>query len=165
MTMADRMAVMNHGRIVQLGTPTEIYEQPGSRWVAEFIGDVNVVEGKFLQAGEGMAVIETLAGGRLCIAQPSAHLKVGDAVAVAVRPEKVRIEPAQTAAPGENRLAGKVLEIGYLGDTSIYKVRADNGLLFKAAVPNVTRVLARPISWDDRVVLSFAPDAGVVLAE
>ena len=97
-------------------------------------------------------------------AAPCAEAKPGDTVWVALRPEKVRIarEPpcatrARTASPG------RWLDIGYLGDLSVYKVRLDSGFVMKAAVANMTRLVERPIGWDDRVWLTWAPDAGVVL--
>jgi putrescine transport system ATP-binding protein len=160
MTVADRMAVMDHGRLVQVGTPPEIYEQPASRWVADFIGDVNLIEGRVLEAGAGGTVVATAAG-RLRAAAGDA--RPGDTVWVALRPEKLHIRRDQPAMAGENCAAGQVEDIGYLGDVSIYKVRLDGGFTMQAALANSTRVVERPIGWDDRVWLSFAPEAAVVL--
>jgi putrescine transport system ATP-binding protein len=84
-------------------------------------------------------------------------------VSVAVRPEKVQIETAASGVSAENCFAGCVTEVGYLGGVSIYKVRLDNGLDMKATVANRTRIIERPIGAGDRVWLSFAPEAGVVL--
>jgi len=81
---------------------------------------------------------------------------------VALRPEKVRIAHAPPTE-GENCVVGQVGNIGYLGDLSVYKVRLDNGIVMKAAVANVTRLVERPIGWDDRVWLSWAPEAAMVL--
>jgi putrescine transport system ATP-binding protein len=133
MTVADRMAVMEHGRIAQIGTPVEIYEHPNSRYVATFIGDVNLIQ-------DGQS------GGWL-----------------ALRPEKLRIASEPPAGAGNNAVSGIVAEIGYLGDMSVYKVRTVDGLVLKAAVPNITRVRARPFSHGDRVWLSWEPDAAVSL--
>jgi putrescine transport system ATP-binding protein len=164
MTVADRIAVMDRGRIVQVGTPAEIYEQPNSRWVAAFIGAVNLIEGRVVGTAPDGVAIEAAAGGRLSAA-PAAGVKPGDQVCVAIRPEKLRIEAARPGVGGENRFEGKVWDIGYLGDVSIYKVRLDNGLTMQAAVANATRLLERPIGWDERVALSFTPQAGVVLTQ
>jgi putrescine transport system ATP-binding protein len=161
MTLADRIGVMNAGRLMQVATPSEIYEQPNSRWVAGFVGDVNVIEGRVVSSGLGHTVIDCLAGGRLLIAQQT-EARPGHIVFVALRPEKVQID-TQGPMLSENRFAGRVLDVGYLGDRSVYKVKLDNGLEMKAAVSNRTRAIERPIGGEDRVWLSWSPEAGVVL--
>ncbi len=162
MTVADRIGVMDRGRLIQVAPPPEIYEQPNSRWVADFIGDVNLIEGRVVEAGAGGAVIASAAAGKLR-ATSAAGAVPGQTVWVALRPEKVRIAPAPPAAAGENCAAGQVSSIGYLGDLSSYKVRLDSGFVMQAAVANVTRLVERPIGWDDRVWLTWAPEAAVVL--
>src|SRR6266508_4302216 len=162
MTVADRIAVMDHGRLVQVATPPELYERPNSRWVADFIGEVNLIEGRVVDVGASETVIASVAAGRLRALSPT-DVKPGDAVWVALRPEKVRIAHAPPPTDGENCVAGQVGNIGYLGDLSVYKVRLDNGTVMKAAVANVTRLVERPIGWDDRVWLSWAPEAAMVL--
>ena len=162
MTVADRIGVMNHGRLIQVGIPPEIYERPNSRWVADFIGEVNLIEGRVVDAGASETVIASAAAGRLRARSPT-DAKSGDVVWVALRPEKVRIGHAPPLSEGENCVAGQVANIGYLGELSIYKVRLDNGIVMKAAVANVTRLIERPIGWDDRVWLSWAPEAAMVL--
>jgi putrescine transport system ATP-binding protein len=161
MTVADRIGVMDHGQLVQVATPSELYEQPSSRWVADFIGDVNMIEGRVVEAG-AETVIESAAAGRLR-AGAASGAKPGDTVWVALRPEKVRLALEQPAAASENCVAGTVRDIAYLGDFSIYKVELSGGFVMQAATANVTRLLERPITWDDRVWLSWARDAGVVL--
>ena len=99
MTVADRIGVMNAGRLAQVAAPAELYEQPNSRWVAGFIGDVNLIEGRVASSGSGQTVIESEAGGRVLVTHP-VDAAAGAAVAVAVRPEKVRID---TAAERERR--------------------------------------------------------------
>ncbi len=163
MTVADRIGVMDQGRLVQVATPPEIYERPNSRWVADFIGDVNLIEGRVVEAGPGTSTIMSAAAGKLHAAAAT-DAGPGDTVWVAVRPEKVRISNEPPAATAANCIAGQVWDIGYLGDVSIYKVRLDNGFVMKAAAANMTRLIERPFGWDERVWLSWAPDAGVVLA-
>src|SRR5580698_2730704 len=131
MTVADRIAVMDRGRLMQVAPPAEIYEQPSSRWVADFIGEVNLFEGRV--GVDGLSV-EGTALGRLRVAakidaEPQAT------VWVAVRPEKMRITRAEPASDqqAENRVAATVADVGYLGDLSIYKLRIDAGVLIKAA--------------------------------
>jgi putrescine transport system ATP-binding protein len=162
MTVADRIGVMNHGRLIQVATPPEIYEQPNSRWVADFIGEVNLIEGKVVEVGATATTVESASAGRLR-ASSAGDAKPGDTVWVALRPEKVRIAREPPATAGENTVAGQVTDIGYLGDQSIYKVRLDDGFVIKAAAANMTRLVERPIGWDDRVWLSWSAAAGVVL--
>jgi putrescine transport system ATP-binding protein len=165
MTVAHRIAVMDRGEIVQVATPAELYEQPKSRWVAAFIGDVNLIEGGVVETDASGAVIEDGGGRRYRVAE-AAGATVGARVAIALRPEKLRIAPlaaASAAADGENAVRGRVWDIGYLGDVSIYKVELPDGAQMKASVANVTRLVERPIGWDDEVVLSWAPSAAVLL--
>src|SRR5262245_29468763 len=164
MTVADRIGVMNDGRLVQIGTPPEVYEQPNSRWVADFIGDGNLIEGRVAAADASGITIESAAAGTLRVARVF-EAKPGETVWVALRPEKLRIAHERPADAGVNCMAGQVWDIGYLGDFSIYKVRLDSGAVMTAAVPNMTRLLERPIGWDDRVWLSFPPNAAVVLTQ
>jgi putrescine transport system ATP-binding protein len=162
MTVADRIGVMNRGRLAQVATPAEIYEQPNSRWVADFVGDVNLIEGRVTSV-EADKVIVAGAEASLFHVKHEKPVEPGDPVWIALRPEKMRIAREPPASMQQNCLAGQVWDIGYLGDVSIYKVRADNGLVLKAAVSNMTRLVERPIGWDDRVWLSWTPEAGVVL--
>src|SRR5215467_3390409 len=161
MKIAHRIAVMDKGRIVQAATPAEIYEQPRSRWVAEFIGDVNLIEGIVLETGLGEAVIADNGGRRHRVAADAA---VGAHVFIALRPEKVRIERAPAPPDVPNAMHGRVWDIGYLGGVSVYKVRLDNGAVVKASVANVARRTGQAIGADDEVWLSWPPDAAVVLA-
>jgi putrescine transport system ATP-binding protein len=163
MTVADRIGVMDQGRLVQVATPPEIYEQPNSRWVADFIGDVNLIEGRVVEADESTATIMSADAGKLHAAAANGA-RPGDTVWVAVRPEKVRISHQPPAAAAANCVVGQVASIGYLGDVSIYKVHLDSGLVMKAAAANMTRLIERPFGRDERVWLSWAPEAGVMLA-
>jgi putrescine transport system ATP-binding protein len=160
MSLADRIGVMDHGRLVQVATPPEIYEQPNSRWVAQFVGDVNLIEGKVALAAMDGTLIDSSVG-RLRLKQAGVA-RPGDTVWVALRPEKLRITRELPAAL-ENCVAGKVWDIGYLGNMSVYQVKTDGGLVMKASAANMTRLIERPITWDDRVWLTWTPDAGVVL--
>jgi putrescine transport system ATP-binding protein len=163
MTMADRIGVMNQGRLVQVATPAELYEQPNSRWVADFIGDVNLIEGRVAATATDGVVVAT-ASGRLRAA-PSADATTGATVWIALRPEKIRISLQPPNGAAGNCITGSVSDIGYLGDLSVYKVRLDSGQMMKASVANLTRLLERPIGWGARVWLSWPPDAGVVLTK
>ena len=161
MTVAHRIAVMDRGRIVQVATPAEIYEQPRSRWVAEFIGDVNLIEGVVMETRAGETVVADHAGRHYLV--PSGAAVAGTCVFIALRPEKVRIAAAAAPADAPNAVRGRVWDIGYLGGVSIYKVRLDDGTVMKAAVANVVRLTDQPIGADDEVWLSWPPAAAVML--
>jgi putrescine transport system ATP-binding protein len=162
MTVADRIGVMNRGQLIQVATPAEIYEQPNSRWVADFIGDVNLIEGRVVESSASATTVASAPAGTLRAAASDA--RAGDTVAVALRPEKIRIG-RDVPATATNRVEGEVSEIGYLGDFSIYKVRLIDGFVMEAAAANVSRVIERPVAIGDRVWLSWADDAGVVLTQ
>jgi putrescine transport system ATP-binding protein len=160
MTVAHRIAVMDRGRIVQAAPPGEIYEQPRTRWVASFVGDVNLIDGLVAESDAGVAVIADKAGRRYRVA---ADVAAGAEVAIAVRPEKVRMDTEFLPSDAANAVRGRITDIGYLGGMSIYKVRLDDGVVVKAAVANVARTGGRALSAGDDVWLSWPPEAAVVL--
>jgi putrescine transport system ATP-binding protein len=161
MRVADRIGVMNRGRLAQVATPADIYERPSSRWVADFIGDVNLIEGRVVSCGTDGCRIAAVDGLSLQGATADG-VAVGDAVALALRPEKIALRPDGAGGDG---LRGTVQEVGYRGDSSVYRVRLDCGLTLGAAAANTTRGSARAIAVGDRVVLSWAPEAAVVLTQ
>lgn len=165
MTMAHRIAVMDRGQIMQVATPSELYEEPNSRWVAKFIGDVNLIEGGVAAAGPDGIVIETVAGRRFHASAGAGEdgAKVGAKVWLALRPEKVRMTPEPLPGDGRNGVGGRVWDIGYLGGISVYKVKLDDGSFMLASLANVKRVTEREIGWDQQVWLSWPPDAAIVL--
>ncbi len=162
MTMAHRIAVMDHGRVVQVATPGELYEQPNSRWVAEFIGDINLIEAAAVSGDADEIVVEATGGQRFRAPSPG-NVGPGAKVWLAVRPEKMRITDQPPADGAANRLTGRVSDIGYLGEKSVYKVRLENGSVMRASVVNDRGATAREIGWDEQVWLSWPPDVGVVL--
>jgi putrescine transport system ATP-binding protein len=162
MTVADRIAVMERGQIVQVGPPVEIYERPNSRYVADFIGEVNIIEGRLVSSTPERTLIATDTGWRLATT-PGVELASGATTWVALRPEKLRIATEPPRQAPENLFVGTVGEIGYLGNMSIYKVRLDTGHVWKAAVANTTRHADRPAAIGERVWVSFDCDAAIVL--
>ncbi|MFY9839500.1 MAG: ABC transporter ATP-binding protein [Xanthobacteraceae bacterium] len=163
MTVADRIAVMDHGRLMQVAPPAEVYESPNSRWVADFIGTVNLFEGRVGVHGN---IVEGTALGRLRVGA-KIDVEPHATVWVAVRPEKIRLSQRQ-AGPGEapasdNSIAATVVDIGYLGDLSVYKLRSETGASLQAAMANTGSLAARGIGWNDNVWASFAPEAAIVL--
>jgi putrescine transport system ATP-binding protein len=164
MIVADRIGVMDRGWLRQVARPAEIYEQPNSRWVADFVGDVNVFEGR---VGEDGLSVEGTAAGTLRVAA-KIDAKPGATVWLAVRPEKMRVTlepPAPAQQPPENCAAGTIVDIGYLGELTIYKLRLVDGAIVTAAIANTGHAAEPPIDWDERAWMSFAPEAAVVLTK
>ncbi|NNE80069.1 MAG: ABC transporter ATP-binding protein [Silicimonas sp.] len=160
MTVASRVAVMDHGQLVQVDTPERIYEQPNSVYVADFIGDVNLIEGRAVVSDNTVEL--AWAEGRPAIAgQSVGTLANGDAATFAIRPEKIAIsrdEPTE-----RNRVQGKILDIGYLGNLSTYHVQLPEGPVITCEVGNRSRVSRRDFTWEDEVWLSWSDTAGLVL--
>jgi putrescine transport system ATP-binding protein len=163
MTVASRIAVMDRGRLMQVAPPADIYERPNSRWVADFIGEVNLFEGRV--GADGMTV-EGTALGRLHVGEKIAAAP-DTTVWVAVRPEKIQIARAEPGVDRDtafdNNVVATVADVGYLGDLTIYKLRCDGGTQIKAAVANAGRSGDDAIGWDDKVWLRVPPQAAIVL--
>jgi len=159
MTVASRVAVMDAGQIIQVATPDAIYEEPNSVYVADFIGDVNLIDGHASVSGS-RATIAWAEGQPLITAKTS--LKASRTCTYAVRPEKIAISQDD---PGDrpNKLQGKVLDIAYLGNISTYHVELANGKVIKAQTANDRRIARRSFTWEDDVWLSWSDTAGVVL--
>ena len=169
MTMSSRIAVMQQGGVVQIGTPSEVYEYPASRFVAGFIGQANLFEGR-VAAVEGEHVFVASEGGvQLHVQQPPGGgpgLAVGAACCVAVRPEKIAIsKDTGVEASAPNRATGVVRDIAYHGDLSCYVIDLPGGRRLRVTAPNLTRRTELPISWGESVTLTWRPQAGVILAE
>ncbi|HWL05905.1 MAG TPA: ABC transporter ATP-binding protein [Xanthobacteraceae bacterium] len=158
MSLADRIAVMNRGAVVQVGRPAEIYEQPASAWVADFVGDVNLFDGEIAAVEGGLVRVATRTAFQMVVAGSA---PVGAAVTVAIRPEKFMLLTQRPEAR-DNCLPGTVSDIAYQGGVSLYRVRLDTGFVVQAAAANATRRGA-VVAAGDRVWLAFAPEAAVLL--
>jgi len=163
MTVADRISVMDQGKIVQVATPAEIYESPNSRYVADFIGSVNLFEGPVESAAQGVVRIAAKDG---FVIESESPLQVakGQGVWFAVRPEKMRIGRETPGDRAVNAVEGEVVDIGYLGDMTLYNVELASGAYVRSSRLNAERTVENAITWNDRVWLCFAADSGVVLA-
>jgi putrescine transport system ATP-binding protein len=162
MTMSSRVAVMDAGRIVQVATPAQLYEFPANRFVAGFIGGVNLFEGRVSeQLGEDLVFYCEALGGDFLMYHGD-PLPIGTPVTVAVRPEKVSVHDARPA-DRRNAVHGKVVEIAYLGDVSIYHVATDHGQVVRVQITHEARYSRPHYSWDDELWVSWDPDDGVVL--
>ncbi len=166
MTVSDRIAVMDKGNVVQVATPAEIYEAPNSRYVADFIGDINIFDAKVVanasDIGKPGLVTLDCEGLKVAVEQECAAA-TGSQVAYAIRPEKVRISLDQPADSSVNSAYGEVWDIGYLGDFSVFIVKLADGRVIRAAQANVSRLVDRPITFGDMVWLNWRPDSGLVL--
>ncbi|CCD93272.1 putrescine transport protein (ABC superfamily, atp_bind) [Bradyrhizobium sp. ORS 375] len=164
MTVATRIGVMNAGRLEQVAVPRRLYEEPASRWVAEFVGDINLFEGEVTAREPLRLRVTTAHTGELIAAQPVTPVSASK-VAVAIRPEKVRLalrRPAADAA-GINCVQGAISDASYLGGKTVYKIRLDGGAVLHASQANTARLDADGYGLNQRVVAWFTPDDCVVL--
>jgi putrescine transport system ATP-binding protein len=169
MTVAGRIGVMDAGRLEQVATPRELYEAPGSRWVAEFVGDVNLFEGQVEARENSRLAIATRDAGTVFVAEPRQPITKAN-VCVAIRPEKVKLSrrgPASDAVNAQaiNRLEGVVTDVGYLGGLTTYKVRLDSGAVLRSSMANTARLDIDAYGASQRVVAWFTPDDCVVLEQ
>ncbi len=163
MTMSTRIAVMNAGQILQVDTPTTIYEYPEYRFVADFIGLVNLFDGRVAETQDDQVLVETTLGRRLHMRCSHPHA-VGTPVTVAIRPEKLRI-CQNYHENGVNQIKGIVEDIAYLGDVSIYRVRVSPELLVEMTLTNIAPRTEQALTWGQEVAMEWSPTSGVVLTE
>jgi putrescine transport system ATP-binding protein len=163
MTVADRIAVMDAGKIMQVATPPEIYEQPATRYVADFIGDINLVPVTVTSKSDAGYDLSAAELSVPIVSRDDRDLQLSSSAHFALRPEKLTVSHDPPENQKTNCAAGEVWDIGYVGDVSIVHVKLDSGFVFKSLVMNSARLVERPVSWGDRVWLSWADDAGLVL--
>ena len=162
MTLASRIGVMNHGEIVQAGTPSEIYEFPSSKFVADFVGSVNIFEGKLIEDEPDYVRIGSAELGGTIYVSHGISAPPEAIVWAAVRPEKIFMSTAPPPTAADNVVRGTVQDIAYLGDLSIYLVRLPTGKVVRVTQPNTSRH-AEAISWDQQVYLSWDATSPVVV--
>jgi len=164
MTLSSRIGVMNHGEIVQVGTPTDIYEYPNSRFVAEFIGSVNMFEGKLVEDEPSYVRIEADDLERPIYVDHGVSSAPGATVWAAIRPEKVLMSREQPAG-ADNWTRATVQDIAYMGDLSVYLLRLPSGRIVRLTQPNVYRHADERITWDEQVFLHWDPTSPVVVTK
>ena len=164
MTLSSRIGLMNHGEIVQVGTPSEIYEYPSSRFVAEFIGSVNTFEGKLVEDEPSYVRIGSDDLEAPIYVDHGVSSAPGATVWAAIRPEKISIGRERPAGP-DNWASGIVRDIAYMGDLSIYIVKLDSGKLVRVTQPNVHRHADDRITWEERVYLTWYAESPVVVTK
>ena len=172
MALSTRIAVMNRGQVIQVGTPSEIYEFPQSRFVADFIGTTNLFEGT-VRGGErggetGHLVVSCPEAGCDLIVDEIGRFTSGQRVWIALRPEKIRLSkqkvlPAGWLGEPVNQIKGTVWELGYLGNRSTYRIKTETGKVVTVFAQNDRRTSEWSIDWSDEVYLSWSADGAVVL--
>ena len=161
MTVSSRVALMDEGKMVQVATPSQIYEAPNSIYTADFIGDVNIISGTAKLESRQISIVWDAEHAPI-IAPLDAGFGPDDTIHFAIRPEKVGIS-AEKPAASENSYQGKILDIAYLGNISTYHVELPAGRIIKAQTANTQRLSERGLTWEDTVWVYFQGSAGVLL--
>ncbi|MCR9255890.1 MAG: ABC transporter ATP-binding protein [Alphaproteobacteria bacterium] len=181
MVLSTRIAVMHEGLIQQIGTPSDIYEFPANRFVADFLGNITLIEGTVTAVDGDVVTLETPEWGRpVQVSDNRAGHRPGDRAFVAVRPEKITISqkgvtpnsievgPVEVgpveADASANRAAGVVEDLAYLGDVTLYRVRLESGLIVEVTRTNTIRGARRSVDWDSAVEVAFRPDNALLVA-
>ena len=167
MTLSTRIAMMDAGRFMQVGTPTEIYEFPESRLVANFIGSANMFEGRVSENGPDHVVVRCKQPECEFYIDHGFSIQEGTRVWAAVRPEKIRVSRTPPESSQPNQMKGIIDDIGYLGKLSTYRVRVDDNTIVEITSPNLSRPKDRSLSldWDDEIYLSWDASSVVVLTK
>jgi putrescine transport system ATP-binding protein len=167
MTVASRIGVMDAGHLDQVATPRELYEAPLSRWIAEFIGEVNLFDGEVERREQGRVVVSTRDAGTITVAEPRNPVSKTN-VSVAIRPEKVKLSRPGSVADGSgavNRLEGIITDISYLGGLSVYKIKLHSDAVVRSSMANTARIDNDAYAIGHRVVAWFTPDDCLVLEQ
>jgi len=165
MILSSRIAVMDKGRFEQVGRPKEVYEYPSSRFVADFIGTINMFEGTVDAVNDGSISVNADEADAQLTALTDMNMQVGDKVCIAVRPEKIYISDHAPENHDDTRLAGVVQDLGYFGNLSLYRIRLNSGKIVQVSAQNRRRSAERHLEWDDEVFISWRPRSAVVLTE
>jgi putrescine transport system ATP-binding protein len=164
MILSSRIAVMDEGRFEQVGTPKHIYEYPNSRFVADFIGTINMFEATVETCEDGRLTARSESAGKVLSAFSDEALAPGSRISIAVRPEKIFISKAETEDTFDVRLQGVVWDLGYFGNISLYRIKLPTGQVVQVSAQNRRRSAERFLEWDDEVVISWRAESAVVLS-
>ena len=162
MTVSSRIGVMDSGNLIQVATPTEIYEAPVNKDVADFIGDVNLLRGIYKGQNEVGTQLHSDDANSIVFATQEVGASTGDEMWFAIRPEKLEISKKKPTNQ-HNILKGRIEDIAYGGSFSTYHVRLDNGRILKAIRANRVRTEEHHLTWEDEVYLHWEPNSAVVL--
>lgn len=172
LSMAGRIAVMNKGDVAQLATPSDLYEFPANRFVADFVGSVNLFEGRLTLDEPDRAAVDCPGLGKVYLNHGVTGPHGAD-VWVAIRPEKIYLHvpgagkairgAAEDAPEGHNFARGQIKGMSYLGDITLYDIRLESGAMLRVSRPNLSRRDQEDFTWDDRVSMHWRADSAVVL--
>ncbi|MFT6877360.1 MAG: putrescine transport system ATP-binding protein [Granulosicoccus sp.] len=171
MTLATRIAVMDQGKFMQIGTPAEIYESPKTQFIASFIGSANLIHGEVSIVRNNLVTVKLTGSEETINVEHDAEILIGSSVSVAIRPEKIRINKEMPDRSNEiesvNLIHGTVREMAYLGRLSTYRITTDYGEVLEVTSPNQKRFRGEQhaVDWDDEVYLSFDPSSAILLTE
>ena len=172
LSMASRIAVISKGDVAQLATPSDLYEYPANRFVADFVGSVNVFEGKLTLDQPDKAAVDCPGVGKVYLNHGVTGPHGAD-VWVALRPEKIYLHvpgegkavraAGQDAPENHNFARGEITGMSYLGDITIYEIRLDGGAMIRVSRPHLSRHDQDDFTWGDRVSMHWRADSPVVL--
>jgi putrescine transport system ATP-binding protein len=165
MALSTRIAVMNRGQVVQVGTPSEIYEFPRSRFVADFVGTTNMFEGTIECAEPGLITVRCPETGCDLFVDDIGRFGQGQRVWLALRPEKIRLTKDPVSGGRTNQLKGMVWELGYLGNRSTYRIKTESGKIVTVFAQNDRRTSEWSIDWSDEVYLTWTANSAVLLQQ
>jgi putrescine transport system ATP-binding protein len=165
MILSTRIAVMDEGRFEQVGRPKEVYEYPTSRFVADFIGNINMFEGTVDAVADGSISVGADEADSPLTGLTDQPMQIGDKVCIAIRPEKIYLSDHEPENQEDTRLAGVVHDLGYFGNLSLYRIRLKSGKIVQVSAQNRKRSAERHLEWDDDVFISWRPQSAVVLTE
>jgi putrescine transport system ATP-binding protein len=163
MALSTRIAVMDRGRVAQVGTPAEVYEFPQSRFVANFVGSTNLFESTITECSTGRIKVRSTELDQEFVVDDRGRFSLGQRVCLAVRPEKITLSKTPSVDPGVNCIKGVVWELGYLGNHSVYRVKTESGKLITVSAQNARRTSEWSIDWSDEVYASFSADSAILL--
>lgn len=165
MTLSTRIAVMDKGRFLQVGSPKEIYEYPTSRFVADFVGTINMFKGTVTDVGDQHLSVESGELGSTLRALGAHGVKVGQNICIAVRPEKMFVSRHAPENEDDIKVRGVVDDFGYLGNLSLYRIRLESGKMIQVSSQNRRRSAKRFVEWEDEIWVSWRPRSCVVIHE
>ena len=165
MTLSTRIAVMDAGRFIQIGTPGEVYEHPCNRHVADFVGKINLLDGVVESFTQGEAVVRCEGIDTPIRVACGSDAAPDAAVCVALRPEKIFVSKEPPPEPGRTVLRGVVFDLAYFGNLSLYRVRMDGGKIVDVSAQNRRREAERYLEWDDEVYLSWDASSMLLLRD
>ena len=165
MTLATRIAVMDAGDFVQIGTPSEVYEFPHNHFVADFFGSINIFDATVVGCEAGYVTLTLDGSGTEIRTRHEQPLEAGARCMLGIRPEKLLISKEQPTLEGHTVTRGVVEDLAYYGNRSIYRVRSQNNRVIQVSAQNYQRSAELLLEWDDEVFLSWQSSCSVVLTQ